>query len=215
MSELERALRGAFAMDAVPEPRPGFEARLAGAARERRALALPGLLAAAVAGAAIATLLIGRGGEQRAAPAARPPQAGGGSVTQAWELVVELRHRFSWSSDDREKREPFKIIAPEPPPPAAPRERRPAVRRPVDQVECGDDPLCPLVAPSAARVSIAAAGGRARVTLDGQDAGATPLEIDVIPGDHMFEVRWEDGRTKKVFATLRSGDHRSIRVSPR
>jgi hypothetical protein len=213
MSELERALRGAFAMDAVPEPRPGFEARVAGAARQRRVL--PGLLATAVAAAAIATLLVGRRGEERAARGARPLRAGGGSVTEVWQLVVELRHRFSWSTADEEKPEPVPITAPQPPTPTEPREHRPAVRRPIDQVDCGDDPLCPLVAPSAARVSIAATGGKARVTLDGQDAGATPLEIDVIPGEHMFEVRWEDGRTKKVFATLRSGDHRSIRVSPR
>jgi len=175
MSELERALRGAFAMDAVPEPRPGFEARVAGAARQRRVL--PGLLATAVAAAAIATLLVGRRGEERAARGARPLRAGGGSVTEVWQLVVELRHRFSWSTADEEKPEPVPITAPQPPTPTEPREHRPAVRRPI--------------------------------------AGATPLEIDVIPGEHMFEVRWEDGRTKKVFATLRSGDHRSIRVSPR
>lgn len=207
MSDLERALRSAFALDAVPDPGPGFEARVA--RPRRRTHTVPAVLAAAVAAAAITTLVIGRGEQQRTVAAARP---GDGSVGQVWQLVVELRDRFRWSRDHERNQEPVRIIAPEPP---APRQHRPTERRPIDQVECGDDPLCPLVAPSAARVSIAASGGRARVTLDGQDAGPTPLEIDVIPGEHMFEVRWEDGQLKKVFVTLRSGDHRSIRVSPK
>ncbi len=208
MSDLERALRAAFAVDPVPAPAAGFEARMARAARERgRTLrAMPALLAAAVAGAAIATLLVGRRGQERTATLVAPPPRGGHSVSEVWELVVELRHRFRWSADDRRDDPPAPVD------PTPPREHRGAPHRSVEQVECGDDPLCPLVAPKAARLAIAAAGGAARVTLDGQDAGNTPLDIDVIPGDHMIEVRWEDGREKKVFVTLRSGDHRSIKV---
>ncbi len=208
MSDLERALRAAFVHGAPAEPPVGFEARMARAAlaRGRPARMLPGLLAAVVAAAAIATLLTGRGRGAVPAPS-QPPAAG--SVTEVWQLVIELRRRLSWSVPDERDDQP--VVAP--PVPPAPREHAPSVRRPIDQVDCGDDPLCPLVAPSAARVSLAAAGGPARVTLDGQDAGTTPLDIDVIPGEHMFVVRWDDGREKKVFATLRSGDHRSIRVS--
>jgi len=213
MSELERALRGAFAVDPVPAAPPGFEARMARAARERgrKVRAMPALLAAAVAGAAIATLVVGRRGDDRPATLAAPPPRGGNSVSEVWQLVVELRHRWRWSAADRRNQPPAPVEPTGPREPA--REHRTEPRRPVEQVDCGDDPLCPLVAPKAARLNIAAAGGSARVTLDGQDAGNTPLEMDVIPGYHMIEVRWEDGREKKVFVTLRSGDHRSIQVS--
>lgn len=211
MNEMERALRGAFALEQVPPPGPGFEARMARAARARRGTrAAPVVLAAFVAGAAVATLAIGRdrAGEDRAPPvvvAVRPPAArpagGNTAVAEVWELVIRLSR--SWSvRDDQVVETP----APEPP-----RERRKHQRRAVEPpVDCGDDPLCPLVAPNAARLLMAVSGGWGRVSIDGQDAGVTPLDIEVIPGRHRVTVRAPNGRTRTLTVLLRPGERRTL-----
>jgi hypothetical protein len=79
-------------------------------------------------------------------------------------------------------------------------------------VDCGNDPLCPLVAPTAARLRISVAGGAQRVTIDGQDAGVPPLDIELIPGRHRVVVRFAGGHTRSMSVLLRSGEHRTLMV---
>ena len=218
MSDLERSLRAAFALDAGAAAGAGFEARVVRAARAARARGrtrvVPIALAAAVAGAAIATLLLGGRGEERsraalhrhapAPPAAAPSRAAGGdgssSFSEVWQLVI--RFSRSWSVvDDAE-------------PPAPRRDpKRPRRHRAAEPaIDCGNDPLCPLVAPTAARLRISAAGGAQRVIIDGQDAGVPPLDIELIPGRHRVAVRFAGGGTRSMSVILRSGEHRTLMV---
>lgn len=212
MSDLERALRAAFARDAAASPGPGLEARMARAAQGRggRMRAAPALLAAAVAGAAIATLALGRGREEPAPRVAiRPaaPAAGGSrSFTEVWELVIRFGRTFSVEDDEGEAREQEDTM----PPPPERRRRHLAEPR----VDCGDDPLCPLVAPHAGRLQIATSGTWARVSIDGLDAGVTPLDTELIPGRHRVSFRFADGRRRDEEIVLRPGERRTLLVSP-
>lgn len=217
MSDLERALRAAFALDAGAAAGPGFEARMVRAARVRRGKRVaPIALAALVAGAAVATLVVGRRREEPArialrppAPTAAPPVAAGrSSFTEMWELVI--RFGRTWSAADDAALE-------EEAPPTTPRERRRRRAVVADQttIDCGDDPLCPLVAPNAARLRMAVDHGWGRVSIDGQDAGITPLDVEVIPGRHRITIRFADGATRTMSVDLRSGEHRTLMLSDR
>jgi hypothetical protein len=215
MSDLERALRGAFALHQVPPPGAAFEARMARAAGARRGLRTgPIVLAAFVAGAAAATLATGRDrGQETTAPlaATAPPRArpagGQGSVAEVWQLVI----RFSRSWSAREEPAP---VEDERPPPLKPARERQRDRRSVEpRIDCGDDPLCPLVAPTAARLSVAVDGGPARISIDGQDAGTSPRLLELIPGRHRVTVRAEDGSTRTLTIDLRPGEKRTLKVT--
>ncbi len=217
MSDLERALRAAFALDTGAAAGPGFEARMVRGSRARRlSRAAPIALAALVAGAAVATLVVGRGGDQPARLALRPPAsspapAAGGAdrsaFTEVWQLVI--RFSRSWSSADDAASDQEERV----PPAREPRRRRAGIPRPT--IDCGDDPLCPLVAPNAARLRLAVASGRGRVSIDGQDAGVTPLDIEVIPGLHRVTIRFAGGGTRTMSVDLGPGEHRTLMVSDR
>jgi len=230
MSDLERALRGAFALDAVPTPGAGFEARMARAARERgRTRAGPIVLAALVAGAAAATLAIARDAEHApaaprlamwptTAPAAVRPGDGSSSFTEVWQLVIRVQRSFSLSVDDAATGDSEDSIEREatdddqPPPPPRERRRHHPVTQPT--IDCGNDPLCPLVAPNAARLRVATReGGWGRVYLDGQDAGATPLDIEVIPGRHRLTVLDGNGQTRTLTIDLEPGERRHLQIT--
>jgi hypothetical protein len=224
MSDLERALRSAFALDAGAAAGPGFEARLVRAARARgRVRVVPIALSAAVAGAAIATLLLGGRGDEpsRAAldapelapQASAPPRAGGGdgsaSFSEMWEIVIRFGRSWIAHHEVSGEQEP----RPEPPEPAR-EQRRPRQHRGArPAIDCGNDPLCPLVAPTAARLHIATARGAQRVTIDGQDAGTPPLDIEVIPGIHRIVVHFAGGRARSMSVDLGPGERRTLTVS--
>lgn len=213
--EIERALRAAFALDPAASPGPGFEARMVRAARARgrRMRAAPALLAAAVAGAAVATLAIGRGRDQPAPPriavhpaAAAPPSAGPPSLTEFWELVIRFRHGWSANreldGDQPPAEESEELVRPPP-------RHQPRLPAAEPRIDCGDDPLCPLVAPNAARLHVVASPA-GRVFIDGQDAGATPLDIEVIPGRHRVGIRADDGGWRNMAVVLRPGERRML-----
>ncbi|HEY8141090.1 MAG TPA: PEGA domain-containing protein [Kofleriaceae bacterium] len=218
MSDLERALRAAFALDAGAAAGPGFEARMVRASRARGGTRVaPIALAALVAGAAVATLVVGRGGEEPARVALRPAAptaaapaargAGRSSFTEVWELVI--RFSRTWSAADDA------AVEDEAPPPSRDRRRRRVSVPDQPTIDCGDDPLCPLVAPNAARLRMAVDHGWGRVSIDGQDAGITPLDVEVIPGRHRVTIRFADGATRTMSVDLRSGEHRTLMMSDR
>lgn len=123
-----------------------------------------------------------------------------------WELVI--RFSRSWSAADDTPGEDEA-----PPPPARERHRRRRTGAAQPTIDCGDDPLCPLVLPKAAQLRISVAGGWGRVSIDRQDVGITPLEVAVIPGRHWLTIRFADGTTRTMSVDLRSGEHRTLMLS--
>lgn len=219
MSDFERALRAAFALDAGAAAGPGFEARMVRGSRVRRGTRVaPIALAALVAGAAVATLVVGRRSEEPARIALRPPAptaaapvaagAGRSSFTEMWELVI--RFGRTWSAADEAA-----VEEEVPPTPPHERRRRRAIVPDQPTIDCGDDPLCPLVAPNAARLRMAVDHGWGRVSIDDQDAGITPLDVEVIPGRHRITIRFAGGTTRTMSVDLRSGEHRTLMLSDR
>ncbi|HEU5055782.1 MAG TPA: PEGA domain-containing protein, partial [Kofleriaceae bacterium] len=137
-------------------------------------------------------------------PAAAPARPAGGrsSITEVWEIVVRVTR--SWTADRAASDEP---PAPQPSP------RRPARRHrsAAPAIDCGNDPLCPLVAPNAARL-VVATDRAARIFVDGQDVGPSPRVIELIPGRHRVTLRFDGGGTRSAAVVLDPGERRTLYV---
>jgi hypothetical protein len=54
----------------------------------------------------------------------------------------------------------------------------------------------------------------ARIYVDGELQGTTPLDVVLVAGSHRVRIRWEDGRVMRRTVTVRAGDRRTVEVEP-
>jgi hypothetical protein len=56
------------------------------------------------------------------------------------------------------------------------------------------------------------AGGE--VIVDGKSAGPAPAQAQVLPGDHLVQVRWSDGRSTQSIVTVEGGKSKLLSLQP-
>ncbi len=53
----------------------------------------------------------------------------------------------------------------------------------------------------------------AKVLVDGQESGRTPVQLQLTPGQHELEIVWNSGARAKRTLTLMSGDRRTLQLA--
>jgi hypothetical protein len=62
---------------------------------------------------------------------------------------------------------------------------------------------------------VASVPGGAEVSIDGQPAGRTPKTVTgLMPGTHLVEIKWPDGRTASAVPTIVAGTSKLVSLTP-